>query len=112
MTEQFFPPFETAQLIAEDLRGKLVLSPQAGPVDIVEAQGDSQAWPITVRFSAESQKWPSPRSWEVTFEEGDILSGESVHANAAALAENAVTLLLETLATGVVGGIREVNGEF
>lgn|SRR5512143_3792768 len=111
MVAEMFPPFETAQLIAEDLRGKSVVSPQVGRVSIVEVHSESRSWPISVRFSAEAHEWASPHSWEVTFEEGDILAGESIRSNASGLAENAITLLLETLATGPVGGIRDVSGK-
>ena len=109
MATDAFLPAETARLVAEQVTGLTADSPQAGPIRLVEAQGTGTEWPIRVLVWVASDQWSSRRVWEVEFEPGDLLGGETKESNASALGATVLVLIQEYLATGPVPGIREIT---
>ncbi|MEU2923525.1 hypothetical protein ABZ636_00455 [Streptomyces sp. NPDC007251] len=116
MTAASFPPARAAQMTADALRGRSIDSPQAGSIQVVDVTADGKSWPLRIRFTTRADRWPVHRTWETTFEPADVIdedeprTGEFSDDHAQELAANALTLLLEYLATGPGGGIREIDG--
>lgn len=114
MTAVSFSPARAARLTAEALRGRSIDCPQSGTIQVVDVRADGSTWPIRVRFTTRADRWPAQRTWETTFEVADVtdedepLPGEFTDDHAQELASNALTLVLEYLATGPGGGIREI----
>ncbi|MCC5474538.1 hypothetical protein ACFV2N_31150 [Streptomyces sp. NPDC059680] len=115
MTAASFSPARAARMTADALRGRTVDSPQCGVIQVVDVTADGQSWPIRIRFTARADRWPVHRTWETTFETADVTdedepcTGEFSDDHALELAANALTLLLEYLATGPGGGIHEID---
>lgn len=114
MTAVSFSPARAARMTAQALRGRSINCPQSGTIEVVEVRADGDSWPIRVRFTTRADRWPAQRTWETTFEVADVIdedepiSGEFADEHAQELAANALTLLLEYLATGPGGSIREI----
>ncbi|MEU9737184.1 hypothetical protein [Streptomyces sp. NPDC048002] len=115
MDAVFFSPALAARMTADALRGRSIDCPQSGTIQVVDVTAEGQSWPIRIRFTARADRWPIHRTWETTFELADVTDedepcpGEFDDSHAQELAANALTLLLEYLATGPGGGIREVD---
>ncbi|MFE0513377.1 hypothetical protein [Streptomyces sp. NPDC058964] len=115
MTAASFSSARAAQLTADALRGRSIHSPQSGTIHVINVTADGNNWPIRVRFTTRADQWPAHRAWETTFEPADVTdenepgTGEFSNDHAQELAANALTLLLEYLATGPGGGIREID---
>lgn len=115
MTAASFSAARAARMTADALRGRSIDCPQSGTIQVVDVVADGDSWPIRIRFTARADRWPVHRAWETTFEPADVAdedepsTGEFSDAHAQELAANALTLLLEYLATGPGGGIREID---
>ena len=115
MTAAFFSPARAARMTADALRGHSIDCPQSGTIQVVDVTADGNSWPIRIRFTTRADHWPVQRIWETTFEPADVTdedeprTGEFGDEHAQELAANALTLLLEYLATGPGGGIREID---
>ncbi|MFD8308769.1 hypothetical protein ACFV29_41595 [Streptomyces sp. NPDC059690] len=115
MTAVFYSPAHAARMTADALRGRSVGCPRSGTIQVVGVAADGHIWPIRIRFTARAERWPVQRIWEATFEPADVTdeeelcTGEFGDEHAQELATNALTLLLEYLATGPGGGIREID---
>ncbi|MDC0766743.1 hypothetical protein [Streptomyces sp. HD] len=114
MTAASFSPARAARMTADALRGRSVDSPQSGTIQVVDVAADGDSWPIRIRFTTRAHHWPVHRTWETSFEPADVTdedepcTGEFGDDHAQELAANALTLLLEYLATGPGGGIHEI----
>jgi hypothetical protein len=111
MTAAFFSPARAARMTAEALRGRSIDCPQFGTIQVVHVTADGRSWPIRIRFTTRSDRWPTQRIWETTFELADVVdedepcNSEFGDEHAQELAANALTLLLEYLVTGPGGGL-------
>ncbi|MFE0256147.1 hypothetical protein [Streptomyces sp. NPDC059010] len=115
MTAASFSSARAARMTADALRGRSIDCPRSGAIQVVDVAADGDSWPIRIRFTARADRWPVHRTWETTFELADVTdedepgTGEFGDDHAQELAANALTLLLEYLATGPGGGIREID---
>ncbi|MGW3152225.1 hypothetical protein ACWDG1_48205 [Streptomyces sp. NPDC001177] len=102
-------------MTADALRGRSIDSPHSGTIQVVDVTADGNSWPIRIRFTTRADHWRAHRTWETAFEPADVTdedepcTGEFSNDHAQELAANALTLLLEYLATGPGGDIREID---
>ncbi|RPF24768.1 hypothetical protein [Streptomyces sp. TLI_185] len=115
MTAVFFSPARAARMTADVLRGRSIDCPQSGTIQVVDVTADGAGWPIRIRFTTRADRRPVQRIWETTFEPADVtdedepVTDEFGDDHAQELAANALTRLLEYLATGPGGGIQEID---
>ena len=102
-------------MTADALRERSIDCPRSGTIHVVDVAADGDSWPIRIRFTTRADRWPVHRIWETTFEPADVtdedepFTGEFGDDHAQELAADALTLLLEHLATGPGGGIHEID---
>ncbi|MGW3205716.1 hypothetical protein [Streptomyces sp. NPDC001135] len=115
MTAVSFSPARAARMTADALRGRSIECPQSGTIQVRGVTPDGSSWPLRIRFTTHADRWSVPRMWETAFEPADVVdedepcTGEFGDDHAQELAANCLTRLLEYLATGPGGGIREIG---
>ncbi|MFJ3310075.1 hypothetical protein ACIPSA_45190 [Streptomyces sp. NPDC086549] len=115
MTAVLSSPARAARMTADVLRGRSIDCLQSGTVQVVDVTADGASWPIRIRFTTRAGRWPVQRIWETTFELADVtdedepVTDEFGDDDAQELSANALTRLLEYLATGAGGGIHEID---